>query len=159
MPPFANHAVEIEPCRAAQMRGVALQMVAAQVAAEQLLAESDRLRGVISIESVRLPGLLAGLNDHGRQILAELIGVNLKPAVRGVFERECEGREGLRGSKPDEAALAPVDVRQKCFRVPVADAAVAAIRGDDQIRVREGAFVFDLMPESLVHAEFAGTLL
>src|SRR5271154_1547840 len=117
MPALAEHAIEVEPRRAAQMPRVAHEPVAAQILAEQLLAECDRLLRVEAIETVRFPGLLARLHDDRGKLRAELIGVNLKPAVLGVLEREREGRELLLGAEPDEAALAHVDVRPENIRV------------------------------------------
>jgi hypothetical protein len=68
MPALAQHAVEVEPRRAAQMPRVAHEPVAAQVFAEQLLAERDRLLRVELVEAVRLPGLLARLDDDRGEI-------------------------------------------------------------------------------------------
>ncbi len=63
------------------------------------------------VEAVRAPGLLAGLDDHRREIAAELVGVDLEPAMLGLLEGEGECREGLLRAEPDETALAHVDVR------------------------------------------------
>jgi hypothetical protein len=133
--------------------------VTVEVTTEQLLTERDGLRGVEFVEAVRGPGFLACLDDDGREVLAELVGVDLEPAMLGALEREGEGREGLRRAEPDEAAFTLVDVRLEYVRVPVAGAAIAPIRGNDQVRVGEGLLVLDLVLESLVHAQLTGALL
>ena len=119
--------------------------VAVEIAAEELLAEGDRLRGVEPVQAVRLPGLLARLDDDRGEILAELVGVDLEPAVLGPLEGEGEGREGLGGAQPDEAAFAHVDVGLEYGRVPVAGAAVDAVGGDDEVGVGEAPLVVHLM--------------
>ena len=81
VPAPAQHALEGEPGGAAQVRGVAHQLVAVEVLREQLSAEGDRLLVVRLVEAVRAPGLLARLDDDRRERLAELVGVDLEPAV------------------------------------------------------------------------------
>jgi hypothetical protein len=44
---------------------------------------------------MRAPGLLARLDDDGRERLAELVGMDLEPAVLGLLEREGEGGNGF----------------------------------------------------------------
>src|SRR6202035_2224827 len=101
--------MEIQP-RVLQMAGVALQLVAAEIGGEELLAERDCRRRVGAIKSMRLPGLFACLDDDGGHVAAELIGMNLEPAVLGLLERKGKGRELLRRTKPHEAALPDVDM-------------------------------------------------
>ena len=153
VPALAQHAVEIEPRRAAQVARVAHQPLAAQVLAEQLLAKLDRLLRGVAIEAVRLPGLLARFDDDGRQIGAELIGVNLKPAVLGVLEGEGEGGKLLFRAEPDEAAFAHVDVRLEGIGVSAALNAVDAVGRNDQIGVREFGLRVDLVLKELLHAQ------
>src|SRR3569833_2332518 len=88
---------KVQPCGATEVRGVALKAMAVQVAAEEPLAESDRLLGVIPIQTVSQPGLLPGLDDDGREVLAELVGMDLEPAVLRARGGGGGGREG-RGS-------------------------------------------------------------
>src|SRR5580692_464350 len=159
VPALADYPRKVQPRRATQVRGVALQSMPVQVAAKELLAERHRLRGVELIEAVRQPGFLAGLDADGREGLAELVGVDLKPAVRRPLEGEGKGRERLCGAQPDKAAFTLVDVGLKDVRVLVAGAAVQAIGGDDQVRVGELALVLDFVPETLVHAQLMGALL
>src|SRR5262249_57765389 len=120
----AEHAVEIEPGGAAQVPRIAHQSRAAEVLAEQSLGELDRLVRRRAIQPVRAPGLLARLDDHRRQLGAELVRVDLEPAVLGLLERERKGREPLRRAQPDETALAHIDARLESRRVLLADAAV-----------------------------------
>src|ERR1700733_16279361 len=90
MPLRTQDAIEVQPCRTAQMLRVAHQSAAAQILAEETFAKRDRLIGGVCVESVRAPRLLAGLDDDRGNIVAELIGMNLKPAVLGLFE--CKGK-------------------------------------------------------------------
>ena len=124
---------------------------------EQPLAELDRLVGVALVEPVRAPGLLACLDDDGRQVLAELVRVDLEPAVLGALEREREGREGLARAEPDESALAHVDCRARTpRRAACARAAVDAVGRDHQVGVRELAVVVDLALEMLTRRRARG---
>lgn len=59
--------------------------------------------------------------------------MRLEPAVLGLLEREGEGIEGLVRTKPDEAALAQVDVGLEDTLIARADTAVQAVAGDHQI--------------------------
>ena len=118
VPALAQHALEVEPGGAAQVRGIAHERMAVEVLREELLAEGDRLRMVGAVEAVRAPGFLARLDDDGRERLAELVGVDLEPAVLGLLEREGERRERLRRAEPDVAALARVDVGLEDGLVP-----------------------------------------
>src|SRR5450755_1113664 len=141
------------------MSGVALKLVAAKICGEQLLAELHRLTCVGAIEAMRLPGLLACLDDDRRQVAAELIGMNLKPAVRGFLEREGKGREFLRRTEPHEAAFAHVDMGFKDVCIAIARRAVDAVGGDDEIRVSELDVVRDLVLEGLLYSELCRALL
>jgi hypothetical protein len=137
VPALAHHAIEIEPRRPAQVIGIALQPVAAKIAPKEPLAERDRLFGVELVEPLRGPGFLPGLHDHRREILAELVGVDLEPAMLGLLEGEREGGELLSRAEPDEAALAHVDIGLERGRMAAAGPAVHAVRGDDEVGVPE----------------------
>src|SRR4029453_5710601 len=128
----AQHAVEVEPRGAAQVLRVGDQPVTAEVAPEQPLPELDQLLGVAAVEPVRDPGLLARLDDHGGEIAAELVRMDLEPAVLGSLEGEREGREVLRRAEADEAALADLDVRVEMLGVHATRAAVDAVRRDHE---------------------------
>src|SRR5581483_11812873 len=159
VPALTGDALEIHPGRAAEVGGIALQAVTVEIVAKELLTEGDRLFGVIPIQAMGAPRLLPRFHDDRRKVLAELVGMDLEPAVLGPLESKGKGRERLGGSQPDVAAFAPVDVRLEYIRMTSAGAAVDAIGGDDQIRVRKGVVVFDLVPEVLVHAQSVGALL
>src|ERR1700761_3535774 len=108
MPMPAHDPVEIQPRRAPQMIGIALQRVAAEIRAEQVLAEGDGLSGSGLIQTVCLPCLLACFHDDGRQVGAELICVDLVPTMLRLLESKREGSEFLPRAQPDEAAFAHV---------------------------------------------------
>src|SRR3569833_711297 len=150
---------KVQPCGATEVRGVALKAMAVQVAAEEPLAESDRLLGVIPIQTVSQPGLLPGLDDDGREVLAELVGMDLEPAVLRTLKSEGKGQEGLGSSQPDKPAFALVDIGLEHVYVAVTGAAVAPVRRDNEIGVRKGVIVLDLVPEALLHAQLVGALL
>ena len=80
----------------------------------------------------------------------------------GLFEGEGEGVEGLVGAQPDEAALAQVDVGLVDLGVALADAAVEAVAGDDQIGLvlrGQRLVVGDVGLEHQLHAQFEAALL
>ncbi len=159
MPALAAHAVEAQPGRSAQMTGIALQRVAVEITAEQPFAEGDRLFGVEPVQPMRLPGLLPRLHDHRGEILAELVGVDLEPAVFRPLEGEREGVERLGGAQPDEATMTGVDVRLEYPGMAVAGLAVDAIRGNDEVRVGEAPLIVHLMLEPQMHSQCAGAVL
>jgi len=74
--------------------------------------------------------------------------------VLGAFEGEGEGRKLLLRTEPDEAALAHVDVWFEPVRMERALLTVHAVRGDDQIGVRQVLHrSADLVLEVLLDAE------
>jgi hypothetical protein len=87
----------------------------------------------MSVQAVGLPDLFGRLDDEGRGVVVELVGVGLEPAVLGLLEGEGEGVKGLVGAQPDKAALAQVDVGLVGGGVAGADAAVQAVAGNDQV--------------------------
>ena len=159
VPPAAQHPPEVEPGRPAQMAGIVHQLVAAEILGEQRLAERHRLLRRRPIEPVGPPGLFPSFDDDGREILAELVGVDLEPAVLGLFEGKRECGEPLPGAEPDEPALAHVDVRLERRGQAGPDRAVGAIGGNHQIGVTEPGGVVDVRLEMLNHAEPVGPLL
>ena len=152
MPALAEDAVEAQPCRTPQMSRVAHQPMTVEMTGEQPLAERDRLLGRGEVQSMRLPGLIARLDDDGREVAAELIGVDLEPAMLGALERERERVERPRRPEPDEPALAYVDVGFEHIGMTGARAAVHAVGGDHQIGVAPSAIV-RLMLEMLYDAQ------
>src|SRR5688572_17538783 len=105
VPALAEHATEVEPCVDKHMTGIAHQAVPAEIVTEQALAKSDALLRIECVEPVRPPRLLARLDDHSGELVAELIGVDLRPAVLGVLEREGERRKTLFRAQPDVPAF------------------------------------------------------
>jgi hypothetical protein len=159
MPARAQHAVEIEPRGAAQVAGIAHQRMTIEVPAEKTLTELDGLIGAEAVETVRLPGLLACLHDHRGERAVELIGMDLKPAVLGLLERERERRKLLRGAEPDEPAFPDIDVGTEDVGIPGPGPAVDAVRRDDQIRPGVGLFALHFRLERLQDAEIRCTSL
>src|SRR2546427_1369730 len=159
MPALGEHTAEFEPGGAAQVCGVALQLMAVEIPGEQPLAEGSRLRRLESIQTVCLPGLFPRLHDRRREILAELIGVHLKPTVPGRLERERECRERPGRAEPDVAALAHLDVRLEYGCMAGARAAVAPVCRDDEVGIGECALILPLVLERLLDTEFRGALL
>jgi len=159
VPAPAEDALEIEPGGAAPVRGVAHESVAVEVLREQLLAERDGLLVVRRIQPKRAPGLLARLDDDGRERLAELVGMDLEPAVLGLLEREGEGRERLRRAEPDVAALTRVDVGLEDGFVALPRATVDAVGGDHEVGIRENRVVRYFLLEMVDHPELRAPLL
>ncbi len=160
-PLLAQHARKIEPARAAQVTRVRHQTVAAEIFREDALAGRDRFLARHRAETEPVPGRLRALDDEGRGVGVELIGVRPDPAVLGFLENEGEGVvEFLAGAEPYELAFAQVDLRPEMRRKLVADLGVQAVRGDHKV-VRPGEFrgALDLGPEAQVHAECARPLL
>ena len=108
---------------------------------------------------MRRPGLLARFHNDGGEILAELVGVNLKPAELGFLERKGESRELLGRAEPNVAALAHLDVRAELLGLPRPGLAVGALRDHHQIGAVELVGVIELMLKSLLYAERGGALL
>src|ERR1700688_2895678 len=96
---------------------VAHQWISAQIFGEERLAEGNRLLGGTAVEAMRTPGLLARFDDYRGDIVAELIGMDLEPAMLGLFERECKGCQLLARAEPNEAALADGNVRPEYRRM------------------------------------------
>ena len=112
-----------------------------------------------AIKTMRLPGLFARLDDDGRHIGAELVGVDLEPTVLGFFKCESKGRELLRRTEPHEAAFAHVDIGFEDCGVATAGGAVDSVSGHDEVRVGEFGVAFHFMLESLLDAKFRSALL
>ena len=105
MPGLAQHVREPDPGGPADVVGVRHERVAPQVGSEDLLTDIDALLLAHVCEAELVEGVLAALDDEGRGVVVELIGVCPDPAVVGVFEDEGEGIvELLVGSEPHELA-------------------------------------------------------
>ena len=82
------------------------------------------------------------------------------PASLRALEGEGEGLEGLGGAEPEEFVAPLLDIDPELGRVAVADAAVGAVGGDDQVVIRPIVQVRARLPlEMEVHAQVAGPLL
>ena len=159
VPLAAGHPFEVEPRRSAEVWRVAQQPVPTQVLGEQPGTERDRVFSGTLVEAVGPPGFLAGFDDDGREILTELVGVDLEPAVLGLFEGEGEGGKRLPGPEPDEAAFANVDIRLEHRGEPGPHLAVHTVRGDDQVGVAERRQIVAFRLEVLDDAEPMGPVL
>ena len=85
------------------------------------------------VEAEPGPGLRVHLDDEGREIVVEAIGVRPDPAGLGLLEGEGEGVEHLVRAEPEEFVFPHLDVDAEMRLVAVADAAVGAVGGDDEV--------------------------
>ncbi|MNM71291.1 hypothetical protein D3C81_829520 [compost metagenome] len=162
-PLTADHAREADPDRrAAQVRRVGDQLVAVEVAREQLLAVRHALFLAHLLDAGGAPDRFRRFDDKGRGVVVEAVGMRLEPAVLGLLEGEREGIEQLVRAQPDKAALARIDVRLEGVGVAGADTAVQAVRGDHQVGLvlhRQRLVVGDIVLEYQPDAErFAARL-
>ena len=118
------------------MVGIRHQRMASEMLREHALARGDRLLLRHLLEAPRVPGLLRALDDHGRRVGIELVGVDPHPAVFGLLEDEGERVvELLVRSEPDELARARVDVRAEHVAVLGAHDRVDAVARHDEVVV------------------------
>ena len=108
---------------------------------------------------MRLPGLFTSLDDDCRELVAELIGVNLKPPMRGLLERKCKRGELLSRAQPHESALAHINIGVKLRCVARARTAVDPVRRDDEIGTGPRGLRVDFALESLQYTQRCGALL
>ena len=135
-PVLADHAREANPVRrAAQVLGIAHQRIAVQVLGKQPLAKGDGFLLAHAVQTMGQPDRLRGLDDEGRGVLVELVGMGLEPAMLGLFEDEGEGVKQLVRAQPDKTATPHVDVRLVAGGVALAHPAVQAVGGHHQIGV------------------------
>ena len=112
------------------------------------------------VEAGFAPGLFRTLDDEGRGVGIELIGVRPDPAVLGFLENEGEGLvEFLVGAEPDIFAGAHVDVGLEHVGMSRAHARIDAVGGDDQVVVLVGVEIRRLGLEAQIDAEFARAVL
>ena len=153
------HARELQPIPAAQVRGVGQKCVSVEPRCEQLLAKRERRVRVGAVEARGAPRFVAHLDDEGRRVAIEAVGVRPHPAVRRRDEDEGEGIEEPVRAEPDEAVAAQLDLRAEGRRAALADAAVDAVGGDDQVGAREAGQVVDFALEREFDAQFARAML
>ncbi len=138
---------------------VAHQPMSAQVPGEQRFAKGDGLLGAVAVQAVRSPSLLARLDDDRGELIAELVGMDLEPAMLGFLERKRKSCECLARAQPNEAALADGDVRLEYRRMLRADLAVHTIGGDDEIGIGERRQIVDFRLKVFLHAQRSRSLL
>ncbi len=148
MPATVLHRREAPPHAA-----VLLQPVAGELVLEQALAVRDRLVLARGVETGALPRLFRGLDDERRAVLRVAVGVHTEQTVLALPEIERERAERERGPEPHEAVRAPVELGLEVLGVALADAAVHAVRGDDQIRVQVRRRIAHLRVEPELDAE------
>src|SRR5690625_2197979 len=162
-PAFAQHPGKVDPRRAANMVGVGHQGVTAEMPGEDPLAHRNRLLLTHLAKAEGLPGRLAALDDKGRGIGVELIGMGPHPAVFGFLEDEGEGVvEGLTGAEPDELAGAYLDVGLEVLGIVLARPRVETISGQHQVEFAAQAVdgrLGNITLEAQFNATFAGSLL
>ena len=152
---------EIEPGRrAAQMPGIGHQRVAVEMLGEDLLAPRDCLVLALLVEAELFPRLGCHLDDEGRKLVVEAIGVGPHPALGQLLEGKRKSVERLVRAEPDIFVAAWLDVDVEMLGIAIADAAVGTVGDDDQIIVRPiGQVGARLMLEMELHAEIARALL
>ena len=160
-PALAQHAREIQPRRAADVRCVRHQLVAAEIFGENALAGPAALVLAHRAEAEFLPRRLRAFDDEGRGVGVELVGVRPDPAVLGLLEDEGEGVvEFLVGAEPDEFVLAGLDAGLEMRGEFVARPRIQPVGGDDQIvSLRQLCGARDFGLEAQIDAEFSRALL
>ena len=124
-PVFANHPGKLNPNgRAAQMRGIAHQCMAAQVFGKQLLTKCNAVFLRHLVQSMRTPHFIRCFHNERGGIGVVLVGMGLKPAVLGLFKGKGECVKGLVGTQPDKTAMPRVNLRLIALRITVANATV-----------------------------------
>src|SRR5271155_133313 len=108
---------------------------------------------------MRRPGLLARFHNHGGKVLAELVGVNLKPAEFGFLEHNGESSHFGARAQPNVAAFSSRDARAELLALPRPGLAICAFGYYHKICAVELLRVIELVLESLLHAERGGALL
>src|SRR3546814_2565090 len=95
------------------MGHVGHEAVAAELLGEDLLAERDRLGLVHLVETELLPRLRVRLDDEGRKVVIEAIGVGPDPPRIRLLEGKGEGVEHLLGAEPEELVPPRLNVRSE----------------------------------------------
>ena len=161
MPFLAEHPVEVQPGRAAQVAGIAHQRMAVQMRGKDLLASGNAFILGHLAKAPFVIGLLAAFHDKSRCVGIELVGMGPDPAMFGLFEDEGEGVVELgMGAQPDELAGAGVDLGLEMLRVMGAHPGIDAIRRDHQVIFgRQRVDIIGLGLKAQVHPQFAGAFL
>src|SRR5919199_5331734 len=115
-----------------------------EVGLEYLLHKRDALVRPELVEAQPLPGLLRALDDTGRGVVVEPIGVDPDPTGLRFLEYEGEGVEDPVGTEPDVLVLAHVYVSPEVVFVESSHPAVDAVAADDQVGVGAAGEILDL---------------
>ena len=102
-PLIADHTVEVDPGRAAQMARIGHQLFALQVVCKNLFTEGDGLFLIGIFQAAGLPGVFGGLDNKGRCLVVELVDMRLKPAVLCAHKIKGECLVHLVSAQPDKA--------------------------------------------------------
>ena len=135
-PLIADHALKVDPGRAAQMAGIGHQFLALKIVREQLFTEGNGLLLIGGVETAGFPAFLRGLHDEGRGLVVELVDMRLKPAMWRAHEIKGECLVDLVRPQPDIAIGAGDDIGLEDVGVLAADARVHAIAGNHKVGIR-----------------------
>ena len=134
-PLIADHALEVNPGRAAQVAGVGHEFFALQVVGKNLFAESNGLVLIGRIQTAGLPGFFGSLDDERRCLVIKFVDVCLEPAMLGADKVKSESLVHLVCAQPDKAIGSSDDVGLENIGVLGADSGVHAIAGNDQVSI------------------------
>ena len=133
-PVVANHAGKLNPIgRAAQMLGVAHQVMAIQILGKQVLAKRHAFVLAHGVQAMRFPNRFGCFHNEGGGVVVVLVGMRLKPTVLGLLEGKGESVKGFVRAQPDKAAITHINVGLVGVGIAGADAAVQAIAGNHQV--------------------------
>ena len=158
-PLVAHHALEVQPCGAAQVARVGHQLLALQVLRKKRFAEVDALLLVGSVQTVCQPHMFGTFDDEGGGLVVELVDVGLEPAMLGLSEIEGEGIVELVGSQPDVAIGTHHDVGLEHVLVLRAHLGVDPVAGDDEVGVGVVLVGIRVLLEHQLHVQLLATRL
>jgi hypothetical protein len=130
-----------------------------QIRTEELLAKLERGLRIGFIQAVRAPRLFAAFDDPRAGMFVEAVRMHGEPAVLGLLEDERKRVERQRGTQPDEAAFAGVEIRLKRRGVRGANAAIDAVGCYDQVRIAVRVYIRNLAFEHQFNAHLFRTAL
>jgi hypothetical protein len=157
IPLAANHPRELHPdSRAAQVRRVRHQIMPAKMGRKDLAAGFHRFFLGHIRETPAVPGIGQAFHDEGRSVVVELVDMRPDPAMLGLLEDEGEGVVELgMGAKPDELALAQINIGLEHLLVFAPHQGIDAIRRHDDIVFLAVFFSrFELGLKAHIHAQF-----
>ena len=112
-PAFTQYAIELHPdSGTAQVTRVGNQTVAIEQIGKEVFAKGNRFGRFLLIQAGAIPGRLRRLDDEGRHLVVESVGMQVEPTPLGLLEGEGEsGVDFFLGAQPDKAIRAHVDAR------------------------------------------------